>query len=104
MARPGFLVAIAHVDPDIRVEFERWYNDHHLPQAAHLLRASHAYRMHGEGDAHVAVYRVDDLDRLDEPDPNGVLASLISEFNTRWPIGVSRRRYYLDLVQELALD
>jgi hypothetical protein len=100
MATPGFLVIVAHVEPEIREEFERWYHVEHLPEAQRALGAEAAWRMHCDTGDHVACYRLADLEQLSETDPGSPIAALISAFNARWPSGVERRRYYLKLVQE----
>jgi hypothetical protein len=98
MTNPAYLVVRAVVaDPADRPDFDRWYADHHLPDAQKAFSALHAWRAWSRSDpeVHVAFYAFDSVASVEAITASPAIKGLIAEFDARWGSKVTRSREIL---------
>lgn len=100
-AKAYLLVRARVVAPADRADFDRWYEEEHLPDARAGLRAEKAWRFWSRTDPaiHYAAYQFSNVDYLNERMASTELKALLKEFDTRWP-HVHRTREILELQQQ----
>jgi hypothetical protein len=97
-----FLVRATVADPAQRAEFDAWYKNEHLPDAAKSFGAQKAWRCWSETDPamHVAFYQFADRAALDRATVPEVTRRLVAEFDTAWS-GIPRSREIMTIVDEI---
>lgn len=98
-----FIVRAKVVDAAMRDDFDRWYQDEHLPDAFKGFKARRAWRGWNAVDAsvHHAFYEFDDMERAQAIQGSGVLNRLVAEFDRVWGDKVTRSRDFVELIQAL---
>jgi hypothetical protein len=99
------LIARAEVPSvDDRAEFDRWYEEEHLPQAAAAFQPIRAWRGWSTVDptVHYAFYEYPDLSRVQEVLGSDALKGLIAEFDRVWGTRARRVREVVACAQMLS--
>ena len=99
----AFLMVRAQVDAAVKKDFDRWYQDEHLPDALKAFKAQRAWRGWSEVDSnvHYAVYEFDDLARARAIPGSEVIKPLIAELDRRWGDKVTRSREIVEVAQRI---
>jgi hypothetical protein len=95
-----FMVRAQVVDAAIKDDFDRWYQNEHLPEALKGFNARRAWRGWSAVDAsvHHAVYEFDDLARAQAILGSDSLKHLVAEFDRVWG---TRGRDFVDVIQAI---
>jgi len=98
-----FVVRAQVLDPAIRNDFDRWYQEDHLPAALKAFKVRRAWRGWSDLDAsvHYAWYEFADLASARAIVGSAALRSLVEEFDLAWRDKVARSRDFVDLAQTL---
>ena len=98
-----FMVRAQVVDPAVKVAFDRWYEEQHLPDARKAFGARRAWRGWSAVDpaVHHAFYEFDDLARAQAIQGSDGLKNLIAEFDRAWGDKVTRSRDFVEIVQAI---
>ena len=98
-----FMVRAQVVDAAVRDDFDRWYQDEHLPDALKGFNARRAWRGWSALDAsvHHAFYEFDDLARAQAILGSAALKRLVAEFDRAWGDKVVRSRDVVQVVQRI---
>lgn len=98
-----FIVRAQVADAALRKDFDRWYQDEHLPDAVKAFKAQRAWRGWSEVDAsvHYAFYEFDDVARLRAIPGSETLKRLVAEFDRVWGDKVTRSRDIVEALQRL---
>ena len=96
-----FIVRAQVVDADVKDDFDRWYQDEHLPDALEAFNARRAWRGWSAVDAkvHFAFYEFDDLAAAKAIPESDALKGLVVEFDRMWGDKVTRSREIVDAIQ-----
>jgi len=96
-----FIVRAQVVDADVKDDFDRWYQDEHLPEALEAFNARRAWRGWSAVDAnvHFAFYEFDDLAAAQAIPESDALKGLVVEFDRMWGDKVTRSREIVDAIQ-----
>ena len=89
------------VDAAVKNDFDRWYQDEHLPDALKGFKARRAWRGWSAVDAsvHHAFYEFDDLARAQAIQGSEALKRLVAEFDRVWGKKVTRSRDFVEVIQ-----
>jgi hypothetical protein len=98
-----FIVRAQVADSVVKSEFDRWYEDEHLPDALKGFNARRAWRGWSELDAslHYAVYEFDDVARVRAIPGSDALKRLVAEFDRAWGDKVRRSRDIVEVIQTI---
>ena len=98
-----FIVRAQVVDPAVRDDFDRWYQDEHLPDALKAFGARRAWRGWSEVDTmvHYAFYEFDDIDSVLAIQGSDASKGLVAEFDRLWGERVTRTRDIVPDIQQL---
>lgn len=98
-----FIVRAEMVDPTARDDFDRWYQDEHLPDAVKAFSARRAWRGWSdvEEGVHYAFYEFDDLDAIRAIQGSDALKGLVAEFDRTWGERVRRSRDAVPNIQQI---
>ena len=68
--RPGLLLFMAEIDPAFEEEFNRWYNEEHLPERAFCpgFRSARRFKAADGSPLYLAIYDLDSPTVMDGPD------------------------------------
>ncbi len=96
-----FIVRAQVVDADVKDDFDRWYEEEHLPDALKAFKARRAWRGWSTVDAsvHYAFYEFDDRASAQAIQGSQALEGLVAEFDRLWGDRVTRTRDIVDVVQ-----
>ena len=96
-----FIVRAQVVDAAVKDDFDRWYQDEHLPDALKEFNARRAWRGWSALDAsvHHAFYEFDDLAQAQAIQSSGALKRLEAEFDRVWGNKVTRNRDFVEVTQ-----
>jgi hypothetical protein len=96
-----FQVRAQLVDATIKDDFDRWYQDEHLPDALKGFNARRAWRGWSAMDAtvHYAFYEFDDMARAQAIQGSNALKRLVAEFDRLWGNKVTRSRDFVEVIQ-----
>ena len=96
-----FMVRAQVIDPTVKNDFDRWYQDEHLPDALEGFKARRAWRGWSAMDAsvHHAFYEFDDLARAQAIQGSAALKRLVAEFDRLWGDKVTRSRDFVEVIQ-----
>jgi hypothetical protein len=100
----GFLIVRAQVvDPSVKDDFNRWYQDEHLLDCVKAFGARRAWRGWSELDAHAhyAVYEFDQLAQARAIPGSDALKRQAAEFDRAWGNTVTRSRDIVEMVQAI---
>jgi hypothetical protein len=66
----ALLVVVVDVPPEHEDEFNRWYDEEHIPEkrAAPGFRSARRYVSHDQPGRYLAVYEIDDADVVTNPE------------------------------------
>jgi hypothetical protein len=101
----AYLIVRAKVaDAALRNDFDRWYQDEHLPDALKGFKARRAWRGWSAVDptAHHAFYEFDDLAAAQAIQGSDAFKELVVEFDRVWGDRVTRSRDIVEVVQAIA--
>ena len=98
-----FIVRAQVADSVVKSEFDRWYQDEHLPDALKGFKAQRAWRGWSQADSslHYAVYEFDDIAALRAIQGSDALKRLVAEFDRVWGDKVSRSRDMVEVIQAI---
>jgi len=98
-----FIVRAQVVDTAVEDEFDRWYQNEHLPDAFKAFKAQRAWRAWSEIEPsiHYAVYEFHDVEAARAIPGSAALKSLVAEFDRMWGDKVTRARDIVDVVQTI---
>ena len=96
-----FMVRAQVTDAAARNDFDRWYQDEHLPDALKGFNARRAWRGWSAVDAsvHYAFYEFDDLAHAQAIQGTAALKRLVADFDRLWTNKVTRTRDFVEIVQ-----
>lgn len=99
-----FIVRAQVADPVDRDEFDRWYQDEHLPDALETFNARRAWRGWSEVEplVHLAFYEFEDLAGAQAILDSDGLKELVKEFDRLWQGRVTRTRELVATAQEIS--
>jgi hypothetical protein len=99
----AFFMVRAQVDAKLKKNFDRWYQDEHLPDALKAFKAKRAWRGWSEVDpnVHFAVYEFDDVARAKAIPGSDAIKPLIAEFDRMWGDKVTRSRDIVEVIQRV---
>lgn len=101
---PAYFIVRAKVpDDDVRSQFDRWYQDEHLPDALEAFNALRAWRGWSamEPQIHYAYYEFADLKTARSILDSDAIKGLIAEFDRLWGSTVTRTREIVDCIQAI---
>jgi len=100
-----FMVRAEVVDAEIKNDFDRWYQDEHLPDALAAFKARRAWRGWSDVDSnvHYAIYEFDDAAAARAIPGSDALKRLVAEFDRLWGERVVRSRDVFDIKQIIDL-
>jgi hypothetical protein len=95
-----FIVRAQVVDGAVKNDFDRWYQDEHLPDARKAFKARRAWRGWSQFDAsvHYAVYEFDDVTSARAILGSPEFEHMVAEFDRAWGDKVTRSR---DIVEAM---
>jgi hypothetical protein len=98
-----FIVRAQAVDAAVKDDFDRWYQDEHLPDALNGFNARRAWRGWSavEPLVHHASYEFDDMAHAQAIQGSDALKSLVGEFDRVWGDKVTRSRDVVEVVQAI---
>lgn len=98
-----FIVRAQVADAALKDEFDRWYQEEHLPDALKAFNALRAWRGWSEVDSsmHYAVYEFKDMASARAIQGSDPLKRLVAEFDLVWGDRVKRSRDIVELIQAI---
>lgn len=98
-----FIVRAKVADAALRNDFDRWYQDEHLPDALKGFNARRAWRGWSSVDpnVHYAYYEFDSLAQAQAISNSDALKGLVVEFDRVWGDKVTRTRDVVEVAQTL---
>ena len=99
-----FIVRAQVVEAAVKDDFDRWYQDEHLPDALKAFKALRAWRGWSDVDAsvHYAVYEFADLAGARAIQGSAALKRLVAEFDRAWGDKVTRSRDIVEAIQTIS--
>ena len=98
-----FIVRAQVADAALKDEFDRWYQEEHLPDALKAFNALRAWRGWSEVDSsmHYAVYEFKDMASVRAIQGSDPLKRLVAEFDRVWGDRVKRSRDIVEVIQAI---
>ena len=98
-----FIVRAKVVDAAAKDDFDRWYQDEHLPDALKGFNARRAWRGWSAVDplVHHAFYEFDDTAHAQAIQGSDALKKLVVEFDRKWGDKVTRSRDVVKVIQKI---
>lgn len=98
-----FIVRAEVQDPSARDDFDRWYEDEHLPDALAAFDATRAWRGWSDVDhrVHFAFYEFPSLAAAQAISGSDALKSMVAEFDAKWGERVTRTREIVPVCQHI---
>jgi hypothetical protein len=98
-----FIVRAQVVDAAVKEDFDRWYENEHLPDAHEGFNARRSWRGWSDVDAnvHYAVYEFDDVAAARAIPGSDAIKRLIADFDRMWGEKITRSREIVDVVQTI---
>ena len=102
MPKTYLMVRSVVSDAALRDKFDRWYSTEHLAWAIDVLKAEKGWRFWSKVDAsvHVAVYQFAEGRDVEAALKSDGFKELAADYDRTWPVGVTRTRDILNLVEE----
>jgi hypothetical protein len=99
----AYLIVRAKVDPSVKDQFDTWYQNEHLPDAAKAFSPLSAKRGWSrlEESVHIAFYEFPNLAAANDVMESDKIAALIEEFDRHWLGKVTRTREVVEFVQKI---
>ena len=99
----AYLIVRAEVTPEVKTQFDTWYQNEHLPDALKAFNAVSAKRGWSSVDdnIHVAFYEFPDLETATALMDSDILKDLIAEFDRHWAGKVTRTRELVEFSQTI---
>ncbi len=99
-----FIVRAQVVDAAVKNDFDRWYQDEHLPDALKAFKAKRAYRgwSHMDPSVHYAFYEFDDVASASAIQGSDGIKRLVAEFDRMWGDKVVRSRDVVEVTQSIS--
>ncbi len=99
----AFFMVRAQVNAAVKKDFDRWYQEEHLPDALKAFKAKSAWRGWSDVDpnVHLAVYEFDDAARARGIPGSDALKRLVAEFDRAWGDKVTRSRDIVEVAQRI---
>jgi hypothetical protein len=96
-----FIVRAQLAEAASKNEFDRWYQDEHLPDALNAFKAKRAFRAWSQLDAcvHYAFYEFDDVAQATAIQDSAELKRLAADFDRVWGSNVTRSRDVVEVIQ-----
>ena len=96
---PAYFVVRAVVAEADRRNFDAWYRDEHLPDAARAFDAQSAWRAWSRTDpaVHYAYYQFADAGAVEAVASSPAIRALVAEFDARWGGRVTRTREIIEV-------
>ena len=97
-SRPGLLMFMVEIDPEHEEEFNRWYNEEHLPERAHCpgFRSARRFKASDGSSRYLALYDLDSPEVLDGPDYGAIKGP------TEWTLKM--RNYYKNVQRHVFIE
>lgn len=98
-----FIVRAQVVDGAVKADFNRWYQDEHLPDARIAFNARRAWRGWSAMDesVHYAFYEFEDVAGVRAIQGSAALKRLVAEFDRVWGDKVVRSRDIVEAIQTI---
>jgi hypothetical protein len=98
-----FIVRAQVSDGALKSDFDRWYQEEHLPDALKAFDALRAWRGWSEVDSslHYAVYEFKDVAGVRAIQGSDALKRLVAEFDRVWGDRIKRSRDIVEVVQAI---
>jgi len=98
-----FIVRAQVADAALKGDFDRWYQDEHLPDARDAFNALRAWRGWSttDGTVHYAYYEFTDVASAQAIQGSEPLKRLVAEFDRVWGDKVKRSREIVEVIQNL---
>ena len=98
-----FIVRAEVADVSIKDDFDRWYQDEHLPDALEAFGAQRAWRGWSDvnSNVHYAVYEFENAAAARTIPGSDALARLVVEFDRHWGERVARSREIIEVKQAI---
>lgn len=98
-----FMVRARVSDESLKNDFDRWYQNEHLPDARKAFEAKRALRGWSDTDplTHIAFYEFETGEAARAIQGSPGLKALIAEFDRVWGDRVTRTRDFIDVVQSI---
>ena len=98
-----FIVRAQVADASLKRDFDRWYQEEHLPDALKAFGALRAWRGWSEVDSslHYAVYEFKDVAGVRAIQGSDALKRLVAEFDRVWGDRIKRSRDVVEVVQAI---
>ena len=99
----AYLIVRAEVDPSVRVGFDTWYQNEHLPDAVKAFKALSAKRgwSEVEDNVHIAFYEFPDANTANNIASSDTIKEFIKEFDRHWEGKVTRSRDVVEFSQKI---
>jgi hypothetical protein len=95
-----FMVRAQIADEEMKRDFDRWYNDEHLPDALKSFGAQRAWRGWGDDPlVHYAWYEFEDPASARAILNSEAFKRLVADFDRAWGKKVARSRDFVAIVQ-----
>ena len=96
MSNRGIFIVMAKVQPGQESDFNRWYDEDHMPKALNRFPGVISGRRYqildgGEGYNYMALYEFESKAKLDEAMRSDALKGLIQEYNAAFGEGNRKR-------------
>jgi len=98
-----FVVRAQIADANMKNDFDRWYQDEHLPDALKAFNATRAWRGWSQLDdtVHYAYYEFDDVPSARAIQGSDELKRLVAEFDRVWGDKVIRSRDIVEIIHKI---
>ncbi len=98
-----FIVRAKVLDAALKEDFDRWYQDEHLPDALKGFKARRAWRGWSAVDpnVHYAYYQFDEMAQAQAIQGSDALKHLVAEFDRVWGDKITRSRDVVEVIQAI---
>ena len=98
-----FIVRAQVVDAALKQDFDRWYQNEHLPDAKKAFKAKRAFRAWSQTEpaVHYAFYEFEDAAAAEAIRTTPEFKQLVMEFDRVWGDKVTRSRDVVEVVQAI---
>ena len=97
----AYLIVRAEVAPEVKTQFDTWYQNEHLPDALKAFNSISAKRGWSgvEDNVHIAFYEFSDLEAANKLLNSDIMKGFIAEFDRHWAGKVTRTRELVEFSQ-----
>ena len=99
----AYLIVRAKVDESCKIQFDKWYENEHLPEALEAFSALTAKRgwSNVEPNVHIAFYEFQNLEAAEAIISSDTMKAFVQEFDRNWLGKVERTRELIGFVQKI---